>query len=161
MEPRANLTSRHVVRSYTSYGDAERDIDSLSDDGFPVEQLSIVAEELRFVENVTGRRGYAQEALDGTVSGALIGALLGFVLGLFSLIDPLISSLALAIWGALLGAAIGAVVGLLSHWASTGRRDFSSVRSIEAGRYDIVADTREHAEEAARRLAAREVVSKS
>jgi len=161
MQPRTNTTARHLVGSYPSYGEAEKVVDALGDDGFPVEHLTIVAEELRFVEDVTGRRGYLDEGLGGAASGALIGASLGFVLGLFSLVDPLISGLALAVYGALFGAVIGVLVGVLSHWISAGRRDFTSRRSLEAGRYDIVADTADHGDDAARRVLSRVAVSSS
>lgn len=157
MQSQTKVSQRHLVASFPSYEEAERAVDSLSDDGFAVEQLTIVADQLQLVESVTGRRGYAQAALGGAASGAVIGASLGFILGLFSLIDPLTSGLALAFFGALFGAAIGVAVGVLSHWISAGRRDFSSVRSVEAGRYDVFADTVQHAEEAARRLASRYV----
>lgn len=153
MQSDTKVSQRHLVATLPTYGDAERVVDSLSDDGFPVEQLTIVADQLQLVENVTGRRGYWQAALGGGASGAVVGAALGFFLGLFSLIDPLISGLALALYGALFGTAIGVVVGVLSHWVSAGRRDFSSVRSVEAGRYDVFADTFEHASEAVRRMA--------
>jgi len=155
VQDQANIAGRHVVATFATYAEAERAVDSLSDDGFPIEQLTIVSDQLRLVENVTGRRGYGQEALDGAAAGAVVGALLGFILGVFSLIDPLISGLALAIYGALIGGAIGGIVGALAHWLSAGRRDFASVRSVEAGRYEVMADTAEHAEEAARALASR------
>lgn len=160
MQSRTN-TTRHLVRSYPSYGEAEKAVDALGDDGFPVERLTIVAEDLRFVEDVTGRRGYLDEGLGGAASGAVIGASLGFVMGLFSLVDPLISGLALAVYGALFGAVIGLLVGVLSHWVSAGRRDFTSSRSLEAGRYDVVADTADHADDAGRRLVSREAVGSS
>lgn len=155
MQTRTNATARHRVSGYPTYGEAEGAVDHLADDRFPVEDLSIVAEDLRFVETVTGRRDYTQAAVSGATSGALIGAVLGFFLGLFSLVDPVISGLALAFWGALLGAAIGLVVALASQWMTEGRRDFNSVHSVEAGRYNVMADTEDVAEQARRRLAAR------
>ncbi len=161
MESRSHGALRHLVRSYGTYRDAERAVDYLTDDGFRVEELSIVTEDLRFVENVTGRHDSVKVALNGATSGALIGASMGFILGLFSLVDPLISGLALGLWGALLGAAIGVAVALLSYRITGGRHGFASIRSIEAGRYDVVTDTVELAEQAARRLAAREDVTAS
>ncbi|MDP8936226.1 MAG: glycine zipper family protein [Actinomycetota bacterium] len=152
MQSDTQLRPRHLVASFTSYADAERAVDSLSDDGFPVERLTIVAGGLQLVENVTGRRGYGQAALGSAASGAVIGALLGLFLGLFSLVDPVISGFALAVVGAAFGSVIGAVAGMVSHWISAGRRDFSSVRSVEAGRYDLFAETAEHAEQAAQAL---------
>lgn len=133
-------TSRQTVASFEDYEDAQRAVDSLADGGFPVEHLSIVAEDLRFVETITGRRGYGQAAGQGLVSGAFIGAVIGFFFGALSWVEPLVSGLALATYGFLLGAVLGAVVGLLAHWASAGRRDFSSAVSVEAGRYDLLCD---------------------
>lgn len=144
--------SRHVLASYGSYAEAQRAVDYLSDEGFPVERVSIVAEDLRFVERVTGRKGYGQAALQGAGSGALIGAFFGFFLGLLSLIDPLVSALLVALYGLVFGAILGAILGLLSHALSGGQRDFSSVGGMEAGRYDVVADE-EVADEASRLLA--------
>ncbi len=46
-------TPRRVIASYDSYAEAQRAVDYLSDNSFPVERLSIVAEDLRFVEQVT------------------------------------------------------------------------------------------------------------
>lgn len=130
---------REVVRSYRAYGEAQAAVDRLSDRDFPVQHLSIVAEDLQYVENITGRRGYGTEASRGLVSGALVGALVGFFLGLFSVVDPLVSALALAFYGVLFGGLVGAVFGLVTHWASRGRRDFSSTGSIQAARYNLLA----------------------
>jgi hypothetical protein len=142
---------RWIVASYGSYAEAQRAVDYLSDEGFAVERVSIVAEGLRFVEQVTGRVGYGRAALQGASSGAFVGLFFGFILGLFSLIDPLVSALALAFWGLILGAILGAIIGLISHAASGGRRDFSSVGGMEADHYNVMADE-EVAEEAQRLL---------
>lgn len=139
--------SRERVASFRTYPEAERAVDRLSDNGFPVEALSIAARDLRYVETVTGRRGYASAALQSLVPGAMVGALFGFVLGAFSWIDPLVSGLALATYGFLLGALLGLGAGLVGHWMSVGRRDFSSVGSVEAGTYELFCD-REYADRA-------------
>ncbi len=110
-----------------------------------------MAEDLRFVEQVTGRAGYGRAALNGLASGAVAGALFGFVFGLFDLINPLISGLVLALWGLVFGAIVGLIIGLISHALSGGRRDFASAGQMQAGRYDAVADA-EVAEEATRLL---------
>lgn len=138
----------HAVRSYATYPEAKRAVDALSDEGFPVEHLSIVAEEVQLVEDITGRRDFRTAAGHGLLSGALVGALIGFFFGLFSLVDPLVSALVLACFGVLFGAVIGGLFGVVMHFASGGRRDFSSSNRIQAGRYDVVAD-REVAGEAA------------
>lgn len=131
---------RERVRSYSTYEEAQRAVDHLSDVRFPVEQLSIVAEDLQFVEDITGRRDLATAAYQGLASGALVGGLIGFFFGLFSLVDPLVSALALAFYGVLFGGLVGTLFGLTTHWLSKGRRDFSSNRSIQAANYHLVAD---------------------
>lgn len=143
--------SQRVVASYGSYEEAQRAVDHLSDEGFPVERVSIVAEDLRFVEQVTGRKGYGQSALEGAGLGALVGAFFGFFLGLFSLVDPLVSALILVLYGLIFGAIAGAIIGLILHAFSGGQRDFSSVKGMQAGRYNVMADE-EVAEEASRLL---------
>lgn len=142
---------RRVVASYGTYAEAQRAVDHLSDERFPVERVSIVAEGLRFVEQVTGRVGYGQAALQGAGSGAVIGALFGFFLGLLSLVDPLTSALVLVLYGLIFGAVLGAIMGLVFHALSGGQRDFSSVGAMEAERYNVVVDE-EVADEAARLL---------
>ena len=140
-----DATSHHVIGSYKTYADAERAVDSLADDGFPVQKLTILAQDLRLVEDVTGVLGYGRAAFEGAVGGGLVGSVLGFFFGLLSWIDPLISGLALALYGFLLGAVIGLAFGLITHATSGGRRTFSSTGSISAGRYELVADDLDHA----------------
>lgn len=155
MEPiPVQRTSRRVmVASYGSYEEAQGAVDSLSDEGFAVDRLSIVAEGLRFVERVTGRTGHFGAAFRGAGSGAVVGSLFGFIFGLFDLIDPLVSALALAFLGLIFGIVIGAIIGLISHELSGEERDFSSVIGMEADRYDVMAEDEEVAEEASRMLA--------
>lgn len=147
-----NGSTRTVAASYEAYEQAQGAVDHLSDEGFKVNRVSIIANDLRFVEQVTGRVGYGRAVLQGASPGAIIGALFGLVFGLFSLIDPLVSGATLAIYGVVFGAVVGAAIGLISHALSGGRRGFSSVSSLQAGRYDVIVDE-EVSEEAARMLA--------
>jgi hypothetical protein len=151
-EPDVREPRRVVVASYDSYPEAQRAVDYLSDGGFAVERVAIVAEDLRLVEQVTGRRGYGQAALQGAGSGALIGLIFGFFLGLFNVFDPLVSALSLGIVWLIYGAIIGLIVGLIGHALSGGQRDFSSIGGIQANRYNVMADE-EVADEASRLLA--------
>lgn len=146
-------TSRRTVASYGEYAQAQAAVDTLSDKGFPVQRLAIVGHDLQIVEDVTGRRGLGRAALEGAGSGAVTGAVVGALLGLFTLFDPLTSAFALALWGLVIGAVIGALLGLGSHAATGGRRDFSSVSDVRAGRYEVMADA-EVADEAVRLLGA-------
>src|SRR5687768_17082866 len=95
----ANVTDRRTIASYATYAEAQRAVDYLSDQRFPVERPAIVAEGIRLVEQVTGRLSYGRAALNGAIAGALTGAFFGFIFGLFDWIDPLISALVLALYG--------------------------------------------------------------
>ncbi|RCW42872.1 hypothetical protein DFQ14_108132 [Halopolyspora algeriensis] len=140
-EPTSAATHRRIVASYPEYRQAERAVDHLSDNGFPVQHSAIVARELELVEQVTGRYSYLSAAGNGAGGGAITGALLGWLFGLFTWVTPLISGLLLALYGAILGAIIGAVIGLIAHAMSGGRRDFSSMPNLRADSYDLLVDS--------------------
>jgi hypothetical protein len=142
---------RRAVASYETYAEAERAVDHLSDQKFPVERVSIIARDLKLVEQVTGRRGYLEAALQGLASGALIGVLIGWLFGIFNWFEPVTSAFWLAIDGLWFGALVGALFGLLLHTLSRGRRDFDSVAGLSADRYEVLVDD-EVAPEAARLL---------
>jgi hypothetical protein len=144
--------ARRTVASYSTYAEAERAVDHLADRRFPVERVSIVGRDLRYVEQVTGRMGYKEAALRGAISGAFVGVLVGWLFGLFDWFEPLLAAAWLAFQGLWFGALVGALVGIGLHALLRGRRDFSSVAAMQADRYDVIADD-EVAEEAARILA--------
>jgi hypothetical protein len=141
-----------TVATYTTYAQAERAVDYLSDHNFPVDRVSIVARDLKLVEQVTGRRGYLEAALQGAASGGLIGLLVGWLFGLFNWFDPVTSAFWLAIDGLWFGAVVGLLFGLLMHALTRGRRDFDSVAAVSAERYDLMVQDA-YATEAARLLA--------
>jgi uncharacterized membrane protein len=129
------FTAWNTVVSYDDYASAQRAVDRLSDDGFPVEHLDIIGSDLRLVERVTGRLTKPRAAAAGAASGAWFGLLIGLLLGIFTSG----SWLGLLISGAVIGAAWGALFGFLGHAATRGARDFASARTLVAMRYDIVA----------------------
>ena len=140
--------ARRTVASYSSYAEAERAVDYLSDRKFPVERTAIVGRDLEYVERVTGRMGYGGAALRGALTGALVGFLVGWLFGLFDWFDPIVSAFWLALDGLWFGAIVGALFGLLTHAMLRGRRDFASVAGMRANRYDLLVDD-EVADEAA------------
>ena len=142
---------RRVVASYSSYRDAERAVDFLSDRRFPVQRVAIVGRDLQTLEQVTGRMGYGRAALNAGATGAVLGLLFGWLCGLFNWVDPLVTSLTLALYGLLWGAVVGALLGLVLHALSGGHRDFASVGGVRATRYELMVDD-EVADEAARIL---------
>jgi hypothetical protein len=143
--------ARRTVASYSTYADAERAVDRLSDSGFPVQRVAIIGQDLQTVEQVTGKLDYPRAAWRGAASGAVPGALIGWIFGLFSWINPLISSLLLALYGLVIGAVVGAVIGLVMYALQRGSRDFESVMVMRPQRFEVVVDD-EVADQAARLL---------
>lgn len=129
---------RSVIASHDRYEDAQRTVDTLSDERFPVEHTSIVGSDLKMVESVRGRMGYGKAALSGLGTGAWFGLLIGLLFAILA-VTPLIW-LWYVVWGLVLGAAFGAVFGLIAHAATGGRRDFESVSQVTASRYDVMVD---------------------
>ncbi|ROQ39680.1 hypothetical protein EDF46_1312 [Frondihabitans sp. PhB188] len=123
-----------VVATYTKYEDAQAAVDRLSDEGFPVENVSIVGHDIRTVENVSGRLTNGKAAGRGALSGVWFGLFLGFLFAIFAnanLVAVLLTAVvAGAVWGALFGFA--------GHAMTRGRRDFSSIKTMEAGRYEVL-----------------------
>ena len=130
------LGARVAVASYAQYADAQRAVDYLSDNQFPVERTSIVGTDLRLVENVLGRLTTARAALAGAASGAWFGLFLGLLFGIFSNSNWLGVLLVAVVVGAIWGAIFGAI----AHAATGGRRDFTSRSSLQAGQYAIMVD---------------------
>jgi hypothetical protein len=131
---------REVIASFKEYRDAQRAVDYLSDKRFDVRSISIVAEGLSFVEQITGRLNWQRAFVNGLSSGALIGAVIGFIFGIFNFFAPLTSALSLAFYGLIFGAILGGIVGLIGYALSRGDRDFTSVSGMQADRYDVTAD---------------------
>ena len=130
--------TREVIASYTEYLDAQAAVDALSDREFPVASVQIVGDDVRTVETVTGRLTKGRAALAGAGAGAWFGLLVGVLLGLFTVGGAWFGIVLAAV---VFGAIWGAVAGFVAHWATRGRRDFSSVQTLKAGRYDVLVDS--------------------
>jgi hypothetical protein len=126
-----------TVATYQDYTSAQRAVDYLSDNGFPVEKIAIVGTDLRLVETVLGRMTTARAALAGLASGAWFGLFIGLLFGLFS--DS--SWLGVLLAGLLIGAAWGAIFGAIAHAATGGRRDFRSRSSLQASQYAVTTES--------------------
>jgi hypothetical protein len=133
----ATVTDRggQSVASYGTYAEAQQAVDRLSDGGFPVENVDIVGSDLRLVERVTGRLTRGRAAMAGAGIGATWGLFLGLLIGLFTSGAEWVG---LVIGGVLIGTFWGALFGFLAHWATGGRRDFSSMSGLVAARYEVM-----------------------
>jgi hypothetical protein len=130
------ITRWNTVASYAHYVDAQDAMDRLSASLFPVDELEIVGSGLRSVEQVTGPMTTQRAAIGGAGAGAWIGLFVGLLVGLFTTGPTWIG---LVLGGLLLGAAWGAALGVTTRYLARGHHAFSSLRSIAATRYDIIA----------------------
>ena len=138
------------VGTYLTYEEAQRAVDYLSDNKFPVENTKIIGSDLRMVETVTGRLTWGRAALAGAASGAWFGMFVGLLLGLFAPAGREI--LTLVMFGLLFGAVFGLIFGLSGYAATRGKRDFTSKSQVVASTYDVMCPPA-HAQEAQELLA--------
>lgn len=137
LAPTEGPAARTTVASYGTYGEAERAVDFLSDRGFPVERAAIVGTGLKTVEQIAGRLTTGKAALAGAMQGATIGVFFALLFGLFFDAE---SFLGILLYGLVAGTVFGATFGAVGQFAQRGRRDFASVQSMQAERYELQVD---------------------
>jgi hypothetical protein len=138
-----------LIATYDTYEQAQRAVDYLSDEKFPVQKVAIIGTDLRMVERVTGRLNYPRVAGAGAASGAYFGLFVGLLLSLFG-------GGGVDVWLAavLIGAGFGMLFGVISFSFTGGRRDFTSASQIVASQYRVVAvaEVANHARNTLRKL---------
>ena len=125
------------VAVYDKYEDAQKAVDYLSDNEFPVQNLMIVGTDLKQLERVTGRLTRGRVLAGGALSGAWLG---GFVAMVFALFDSKSASLASFLTTILFGALFGLVWAFIGYRLTGGARDFTSVTQVVATRYEVLAE---------------------
>jgi len=123
------------VGTFPTYAKAQEAVDYLSDNEFPVQNVTIVGSDLRLVERVTGRLTRGKVVQAGALTGALWGLFMGTLIVLFASDDV---SILVPIITALIGAAFGAVSGYLAYSATGGKRDFTSSTGVVARSYEVI-----------------------
>jgi hypothetical protein len=122
-----------TVATYPDYASAQRAVDFLSDEKFPVEKSAIVGTNLRLVENVLGRMTTGRAAAAGAASGAWFGLFIGLLFGIFASVNWF----GVLIAAILIGAAWGAIFGATAHAMTRGQRDFTSRSTLAASEYAV------------------------
>ena len=135
----SSRTPGRAIATTDNYRDAEAIVDRLADDGFPVQQVSIVGRDLEYVERVVGPLDGWKAALGGASSGLMMGLLFGLLFGIWLAHDGT-SLLAILVYWAGFGALIGAAISLFGYAMSGGRRNFASVAGVQARRFDVLVD---------------------
>ncbi len=121
---------------YDDYAAAQKSVDHLSDQEFPVEQLMIVGTELKRIERITGRLTTGRVAIGGILSGIWIGVFVGLLFTIFTEEDVLATLTSTV----LIGALFGLIWSLLGYAMTRGQRDFSSVTQVVATKYEVLVE---------------------
>src|SRR3954470_19025222 len=122
-----------TIARYATYLEAQRAVDYLSDQAFPVQFVTIVGTGLRMVERVTGRLTYPKVAGASALSGAWLGLFFGLVLSLFGN-----GSNGILLPAILFGAGFGILWGIITYSLTGGRRDFTSQSQVVASEYEVL-----------------------
>ncbi len=122
---------------FEKYGEAQRAVDYLSDEEFPVENCMIVGTDLRQVERVTGRLTTSRVAVGGVLSGIWLGLFIGLIFALFANAGDALMTIFYCIG---FGAFFGVVWALIGYAMTRGRRDFTSVSQVVATRYEVLTE---------------------
>jgi hypothetical protein len=125
-----------TIGAFPDYPAAQRVVDHLADNRFPVERTAIVGTDLALVETVLGRMTTARAALVGAGTGAWFGLFIGLLFGIFTVGNWVAVILA----GLVIGAIWGAVFGAVAHAMTGGQRDFTSASSLRANQYAVTVE---------------------
>ncbi|MCU1477265.1 MAG: hypothetical protein JWQ64_1958 [Subtercola sp.] len=123
--------------TYETYEEAQAAVDLLAKADFPVRRLTIVGNDLKTIEAVTGKLSYGRGALTGAFSGGWLGLFVGLLLVIFS---PTATSAEFVGAAVLIGAGFGVLFGIVSYALNRRRRDFTSNIRVIATSYQIIAD---------------------
>ncbi|TQM85119.1 hypothetical protein FHX81_7590 [Saccharothrix saharensis] len=126
------------IGSYATYAEAQRAVDHLADQEFPVQDVTIVGVDLMVVERVTARLTWGRVLAGGAASGAWFGLFVGLLLGVFGS-GPLPVAI---VAGLVTGVVFGTTFAAVGYASVRGRRDFASTTQLVAGRYDVLCEPR-------------------
>lgn len=126
------------IGSYDSYEGAQRAVDHLADNDFPVADVTIVGVEPMLVERVSGRLTWKRVLGGAAMSGAWFGLFVGLLLSLFS---PTAGMLPIII-GLVAGIGFSVAFAAAGYAATKGKRDFVSQSQLVARRYDVLSQPR-------------------
>jgi hypothetical protein len=136
--PAMKLEFPQSLAVYDDYASAQKAVDFLSDNEFPVEQCMIVGTDLKRIERITGRLTTGRVAAGGALSGVWLGLFVGLIFTLFTSDNT--NAVATIASTAAFGAVFGVIWALAGYAATRGQRDFSSVTEVVATRYEVLVE---------------------
>lgn len=122
---------------YDTYAAAQKAVDYLSDNEFPVRDVLIVGTDLKQLERVTGRLTRGRVLVGGLLSGAWLGLLIGII---FALFDQSGSAMVTVVTTVIFGAVFGAIWALVGYSFTGGQRDFTSITQVVATKYEVLTE---------------------
>lgn len=131
------------IGSYDNYEEAQRAVEHLAGEEFPLQEVTIVGVDLMLVERVIGRLTWGKVLGTGALSGGWFGLFVGILLAWFNTQGGV--SVVPVLVGLTAGVVFGLVFAAVSYASTRGRRDFASSSQLVAGRYDVLCQPR-HAE---------------
>lgn len=121
---------------YAEYADAQKAVDFLSDEHFPVENCMIVGTDLKRIERITGRLTTGRVAAGGVASGAWLGLFIGLLFTIFTSESAFTTIASTMVFGAL----FGVIWALIGYAMTRGQRDFQSVTQVVATKYEVLVE---------------------
>src|SRR6478735_4082608 len=122
-----------AVADFPTYEAAQKAVSTLIAADIPARDIAIVGQNLRSVERVTGRLGYASAARSGAINGMLLGLLFAAILVIGSPSVPIQAFVGVLF----VGIAIGMLLSIVTYSFVRRRRDFASVTQVVADTYEV------------------------
>ncbi|GAA1992507.1 general stress protein [Microbacterium pumilum] len=122
-----------TVANFPTYEAAQKAVSTLIAADIPARDIAIVGKDLRSVERVTGRLGYAAAARSGAINGLLLGLLFSAILVIGSPSVPIQAFVGVLF----VGIAIGMLLSIVTYSFVRRRRDFASVMQVVADSYEV------------------------
>jgi hypothetical protein len=143
------MADESTVAVYETLEQSERAVRQLDQGGYPIKQVSLVAQNLETEKEVHGFITAGDVAKQGAGTGAWVGGIFGLLMGGAVLFVPgvgplvVVGSLAAALLGAAEGGAVGAtaggLLGALAGWGVSKEHVIKYEDHIKSGQYLVVA----------------------
>ncbi len=143
------MAEQSTIGVYETMAQAEAAVQKLSSGGFPIDHVSVVAQNLQSEKEIHGYVTAGDVAKTGAATGAWVGGLFGLLVGAAFLwipgIGPILAAgpLSLALLGGVEGAAAGAVgggiLGGLIGWGVSKEHILKYEEQLKGGKYLVIA----------------------
>jgi len=148
------MTQQSIVHVYSTLDKAEAAVKRLSDQKFPINQISIVTQNIENSKQVHGFITTGDVAAQGLSTGAWMGGFFGLLVGAAFIWVPGVGPLFVAgpfaamllggAEGVVAGAASGGLLGALLGWGVSKEHILKYEESIRSGKYLVVANGNEY-----------------